>query len=207
MKKKGRKSNLSKEQEEAKKLKKVSIKDVSSGTAMQMCIETWKAEDFLDICPKEVPIEYVHMEYSKRGHSLKIESPKKFSEIAAIYHRTISPSDNIELRMVNVLPAEALKNLKAICEHYNINANDFAIQTIRLNKDGAILVFKLSLKDIPSNADGRVKVRVLAHTKISRDPELETKAKKVLSQFSLSKYYCQFHTEERKFAVCTRLEK
>lgn len=206
MAKAGRKTNAEREirSGEAKKLKKVAIKDVGGSEAVQMCLEIFKADEVLKLIPRDVPIEFLELSYIKRGKSQRVEAPKKLSEFGGIYHRVLAPVIDIQVKMVNVSVNEALNNLKEIAANYEIAPADFVVETLKLDQKGAVLVFRLFLKDIPATNDKRVKVRVLANTKISRDPALELKAKKILSNFDLKKYFCRYHSEEKRVAVCTR---
>lgn len=203
----GRKSKIEKEKVESKTLKRMVLKDIASGNAVQICLESYKAPEILDLVePTKAMIEHCELGFRFREPRVKIETPKKLSELGSIYHRMGGKEETIELRMTQVSVKEVREVLGKVSAHYGKKPSDFYVSKLRLNKDGATVVFKYTLKDIPKNHDKRTKVRVLALLKINRDPELESKAKTLLSSFSLAKYVCKFHAEERKVAICSKLE-
>lgn len=208
MKKRGKKTKIQNEREEAKSLKKIFLKDIGSGQATQLCLEAYKVPDVLEILKgANLNIESCLFGYRYREMSAKVETPKKISEIASVYHRKGGSDETIDVSMSQVSVAEAKENLDKICDYYKLNPSEFNVRRIRLtNKDGVILVFKLVLKGLPMNQDKRTKVRVLAWMKVNRDPMLEKKANQIVSKFTMAKYLCKFHLEEKKVAICSKVE-
>jgi len=202
----GRLTNAQKEQAESKKLKRVALKDISTGTATQLCLETFNAPAVLDLLDGiGITIDSCEMGYRNREATVKIETPKKLSEFGSIYHRKGGTDETIEVFLTQTSVADAKSSLSAVAQHYGKNESEFAMRKLRIRKGDAILVFRYMLKDIPMNHDKRTKVRVLALMKINREPELERKANQILAKFTLAKYVCKFHTEEKKVAMCSRM--
>lgn len=202
----GRKSKVQLEREESHKLKKVALKDISSGSAIQLCLEAVNVPDILEMLQGTgAVIESCMMAYRFRESKVKIEAPKKLSEYGAVYHRKGGGEESIEISLTHASIHEVAQSIKAVSEHYGRSPKEFVFRKLRLNKDNAVVVFKHVLKDLPMDHDKRKKVRVLALIKINRDKELAYKAEQLLSKFSLAKYICKFHTEEKKVAICAKV--
>lgn len=199
------KSLVVSEKKEAKTLKKMALKSLD-GKAFQLCLEAYRVDDVLRLLPSGVRIDKIELSHITRPQRITIEPPAKLRELfARIYHRMTPQVSDFDLTILNTDVPSVRESVKAMCEHYSVAERAITVKEIRISsKDGATLVFKLQLKSLPSGNDLRVKTRVLGLDKINRDPELETKAKELMSQFELSKYRCAFKVEEKRIAICSK---
>lgn len=202
---KGRRTRIQRERVEAKKLKRVATKNVADGAAIQLCLTAYTAKDVLECIPRGVKINHIRFRWENEAPAQKIEPKKAVMEIAHVYHRIRGQSDHIEIRMSDVSPMEALQKINRLSEFYPFTSEKIRVSDLSLSKDGAILMFRYCLKDLPDGADKRVKTRVLAWERTNREPALEKKAREIAASLHISKFQCTLLTSEKKIAVCTKL--
>lgn len=205
MKKQGRKSKLEIERSESQKYKNISMKDISTGTAVQKCLDCYSVKDVLPLLKKVgARINKCEVNYRYMPTKVKVEVPKILSQLGKIYHRIRNDEVSIDVVLFEKSVKEATEILLKVAEHYNVSFEKFNVKEMQVERDGVIIRFKYLLKDLYLNGDKRVKTKVLAAIKYNSKEANLDKANRFLDSFSLSNYVCKLHTEEKRIAICSK---
>lgn len=166
-------------------------------TGHQFCIDGYMLEEVLKSIPKKVKIIGAEVEVGTTLGSRKIPVPNAARRVGVQRLSQTVPKRRAFLVFDEVAPDVIIESTKKACKHLDIDYKTAQFREIKLQYKGAVGIFTRTTKEIkPYSEDLRKKLKVLG-LRLGQG-----KVSDLISALGAKKYYCDFHEEIVRVAIC-----